>query len=295
MFLIVDFLNIAYRSFFAIQSLSNSKGEATNAVYGFLNAMRRWIAELDPTHLAIVLDAEKPTRRLALLPEYKAQRPPTPELLPPQLKRLTEIFPLLGWPTAFDPQEEADDLGAALALMAAKAGHDVRIASNDKDFFQIVGPKIKVLRSTPKETVLADDAWVRGRWGIEPAQVADFLALQGDAVDNIRGVPGVGEKTATQLIQRFGSIEGMLKSLDQVERPKLRASLEVSRDLLRRNQQLIQLHSSREVPPLTDFRLQPPRYELLLEALSGLEFKMLLAHYTKESQHAASPSQGELF
>lgn len=295
MFLIIDFLNVAYRSFFAIQSLSNSRGEATNAIYGFLNATRRWIAELKPTHLAIVLDAEKPERRLALLPEYKAQRPPTPELLPEQLARLTKIFPLLGWPMAYDPQEEADDLGAALACLAAKEGNDVRIASNDKDFFQIVGPKIKILRSTPKETILVDAAWVHARWGIHPTQMIDFLALQGDAVDNIRGVPGVGEKTAMQLIQKFGSIEGVLQSLDQVERPKLRASLEASRDLLKRNQQLIRLHSDREIPPIEDFRLQPPRYESLLEELSKLEFKTLFAHYTKESRLAARPSQGELF
>ncbi len=295
MFLLVDFLNVAYRSFFAIQTLSNSKGEPTNAVYGFINAVRRWITELKPTHLAIVLDAETPERRMLLLPEYKANRPPTPELLPPQLERLTNLFPLLGWPVAYNPQEEADDLAAALALEAAKEGHDVRIASNDKDFFQVVSPKISILRSTPKETVLADDIWVRGRWGIDPSQMADFLALQGDAVDNIPGVPGVGEKTAAQLIQKFGSVEDILKSLDKVERPKLRTSLEASATLLRRNLDLIRLNHGQAIPPLEDFRLQPPRYELLLRELSELGFKSLLAHYTKESQCAPRPTQGELF
>ena len=295
MFLLVDFLNVAYHNFFAIKTLSNSKGVPTNAVYGFLQSIRRWRDELKPTHMAIVLDAETPKRRLDLLPEYKAQRPPTPEGLPPQLEMLTKLFPLLGWPTAYHELEEADDLGAAIALKAAEQGHDVRIASNDKDFFQIVGPKIKVLRSTPKETVLADGAWVKERWGIEPSQVADFLALQGDAVDNISGVPGVGEKTASDLIQRFGDIEGILAAVDQITKPKLQASLRASGDVLRRNQKLIRLNFDVEFPPLEHFRLQPPQYGPLLKTLSELEFKSLHAFYTKESHQSSGPRQAVLF
>lgn len=292
MFLIVDFLNVAYRSFFAIRELSNSKGVPTNAVYGFLQSVRRWREELSPTHLVIALDAETPKRRLDLLPEYKANRPPTPEKLPPQLSRLTELFPLLGWPTAYDSVEEADDLGAAIAIEAARAGHDVRIASNDKDFLQIVGPKIKVLRSTPKETALADESWVRERWGIEPSQVADFLALQGDAVDNIPGAPGVGEKTAADLIKRFGSVEKILAAVDTITKPKLQASLRDHAADLRRNLKLIRLDCHAKLPPLEDFRLQAPRYAPLLQELSELEFKSLHALYTNESRQSR---QGELF
>jgi len=295
MFLLVDFLNIAYRSFFAIKVLSNSRGVPTNAIYGFVQSVRRWCNELKPTHLAIVLDAETPKRRLELLPEYKANRPPTPEPLISQLTKLNQLFPLLGWPTALNSTEEADDLAAALALMAAKSGHDVRIASNDKDFFQIVGPKIKVLRSTPLETVIADETWVRERWGIEPGQVADFLALQGDSVDNIPGVKGVGEKTASELIRRFGSVEKLILSLDEVQRPKLRAALSAHIDVLQRNLKLVRLNPIPEIPSLDDFRLQEPQYKPLLEALSELEFKSLLALYKNESRHVSGPRQGVLF
>ena len=295
MFLIVDFLNVAYRSFFAIRELSNSKGLPTNAIYGFIQSVRKWKTELSPTHLAIVLDAETPKRRLELLPEYKANRPEVPDRLPPQLKMLNELFPMLGWPSAYHPAEEADDLAAALALVAAKEGHDVRIASNDKDFFQIVGPKIKVLRSTPKETILADEEWVRNRWGIEPNQVADFLALLGDHVDNIPGVDGVGEKTASELIRRFGSIEKLLASLGEIQRPKIRTALADHTDAIRRNLNLIRLNPIQNIPPLDEFRVQTPRYESLLQALSELEFKSLFTLYKNENLGQAGLRQSVLF
>ncbi len=295
MFLIIDFLNVAYRSFYAIRELSTSKGVPTNAVYGFIQCMRRWMAEVKPSHLAIVFDAETPQRRLDLLPEYKSTRPPTPESLIPQLARLSKLMPMLGWPTAFDSLEEADDLAAGIALKAANLGHEVRIGSNDKDFFQIVSPRIKVLRSTPKETVLADEAWVKARWGIDPLQMADFLSLQGDAVDNIPGAPGVGEKTAADLIQRFGSVEGVLASMDQITKPKLKESLQSHADALRRNLKLIRLNPDTRVPPLDDFRLKPPQYDLLLPELAELEFKGLLALYTKESEKTSDSRQAMLF
>jgi len=295
MFLIVDFLNVAYRSFYAIRSLSNSKGCATNAVYGFIQSMRKWNQELKPTHMAIVLDGETPARRLEILPQYKAQRPPMPDLLPPQLEKLAQLFPLFGWPTAHNPSEEADDLGASLAVLAAKEGHDVRIASNDKDFFQIVGPKIKVLRSTPKETVVADEEWVRKRWDIDSSQVVDFMALIGDSVDNIPGVKGVGEKTSGDLIRRFGSIDKLLASVDQIERPKLRDAIIAQREDILRNINLIRLDTALKTPQVQDFRLKEPQYESLLQALSELEFKSLHATYKSESLRASTPLQGMLF
>ena len=295
MFLLIDFLNVAYRSFFAIKGLSNSKGFPTNAVYGVLQSIRRWLDEWKPTYLAVVLDAETPARRLELLPQYKANRPPPPELLPPQLEMLCKLFPMLGWPTAFNSTEEADDLAAALALKAAKEGHEVRIASNDKDFFQIVSPQIKILRSTPKETLLADEAWLQGRWGIKPEQMADFLALQGDSSDNIPGVPGVGEKTAADLIGRFGSVEKLLASLEKIQRPKLQAALAEHAEAVRRNVKLIRLNPILDIPSLDGFRLQAPQYQPLLQTLSELEFKSLLSFYKNESQKVIQSKQMVLF
>jgi DNA polymerase-1 len=295
MFLIVDFLNVAYRSFHAIRSLSNSKGIPTNAVYGFIQSIRKWNQELSPTHLAIILDGETPARRLEVLPQYKAHRPPMPDLLPGQLERLNQLFPMFGWAIAHDPTEEADDLGAALALAAAKEGHDVRIASNDKDFFQIVGPKIKILRSTPKETVVADEEWVVKRWGIQTSQVVDFFALIGDSVDNIPGVQGVGEKTAADLIRQFGSVEGIIASVDKIQKPRLRDSVLAHREDIVRNVNLIRLNTSLKTPALEDFRLKTPQYESLLQALSELEFKTLYANYKNESLRASTPRQGVLF
>jgi DNA polymerase I len=294
MFLIVDFLNVAYRGFYAIRNLSNSKGEPTNAVYGFIQMMRKWVVDVKPTHLVIVYDGE-PKRRLDLLPEYKSTRAPTPDLLIPQLAKLKEVIPFFGWPTILHDEEEADDLAAAIACAAAKSNFDVRIGSNDKDFLQILSPKIKVLRSTPKETILADEEWLKNRWGITPDQTVDFFALQGDHVDNIPGVPGVGEKTASELIQRFGSIDKILASVDQIKRPKLKASLSESGNVLKRNKELIAVNPISKLPPLEEFRLQRPQYESLLAALSELEFKTLLKVYTDESARSSESRQTMLF
>jgi DNA polymerase-1 len=295
MLLVVDFLNVAYRSFHAIRALSTSSGQPTNAVYGFIQSIHHWMNEVKATHMAIVFDAETPQRRLEILPSYKANRPPTPEALISQLRILTDLFPLLGWPTALDPLHEADDLGAAIAVAAARDGETVRIASNDKDFLQIIGPRIHLLRSTPKEKVEVDEAWLEQRWGIRPSQVADFFALVGDSADNIPGAPGVGEKTAAELIHQFDSVENLLSRLAEVKRPRVRESLQASVEILRRNLRLITLCPVSDTPPLDKFRLQPPKYEPLLAALSKMEFKSLHARYEKESRETSSGRQGLLF
>ncbi|MCC7518136.1 MAG: 5'-3' exonuclease [Verrucomicrobiae bacterium] len=294
MFLIVDFLNLAYRSFHAIPRLTSAKGAPTNAVHGFLNSVNRWLADLQAVRAAIVMDGE-PRRRLALLPEYKAQRPPAPPELISQLETLAELFGPLGWPVLRDAEEEADDLGAALALRAAAANEDVRIASNDKDFLQVIGDRVKVLRGSAKETVTADDAWVRDRWGIAPSQVADYLALLGDSVDNIPGVPGVGEKTAAGLLQKFGDLDRLAGALDEVERPALRASLREHLPVAFRNRDLTRLKTDVSLPPLDAFRLRPPDYPVLLPLLANLDLKSLHARYAKEQEARAMPRQGLLF
>lgn len=294
MLLVVDFLNLAYRSFHAIPRLTNARGIPTNAVHGFLNSVNRWLADLQPSHLAIVMDGE-PKRRLALLPGYKANRPPTPPELAVQLGRLTELFAPLGWPVLRAAEEEADDLGAALALKASAAGEDARIASNDKDFLQVVGERIKVLRGSAKETVTADAAWVRARWGIAPEQVADFLALLGDQVDNIPGVPGIGEKTAADLLRRFGDLDRLAAAASEIARPALRKNLEEHLPTAFRNRDLIRLRTDLALPPLEDFRLRPPGDPALLPLLADLDLKSLHARYAKEMAARSAPRQGLLF
>lgn len=294
MLLVVDFLNLAYRSFHAIPRLTNAKGVPTNAVHGFLGSMNRWLTDLKATHVAIVMDGE-PRRRLAVLPQYKAQRPPTPPDLVTQLELLTKLFGPLGWPVVRDEVEEADDLGAALALEAAKAGEEVRIASNDKDFLQVVGEKIKVLRGSAKETIVADEAWVRERWGFGPGQVADYLALLGDSVDNIPGVPGVGEKTAAELVRRFENLDRLAASLAEVERPSLRSALQEHLPVAFRNREMIRLKVESPVPPLGALCLRPPDYSALLPLLADLGLKTLHARYAKEQEAGSAPRQGMLF
>ncbi|NUN92385.1 MAG: 5'-3' exonuclease [Verrucomicrobiae bacterium] len=294
MLLVVDFLNLAYRSFHAIPRLTNARGIPTNAIHGFLNSVNRWLADLQPSRLAIVMDGE-PKRRLARLPQYKANRPPTPPDLTVQLDRLTELFAPLGWPVLREAEEEADDLGAALALKASAAGEEARIASNDKDFLQVVGDRIKVLRGSAKETVTADAVWVRARWGIAPEQVADFLALLGDQVDNIPGVPGVGEKTASELLRRFGDLDRLAASVSEIERPALQKNLREHLSIAFRNRDLVRLKTDLPLPSLDDFGLRPPEDPSLLTLLADLDLKSLHARYAKEMAARSAPRQGMLF
>ncbi len=291
----VDFLNVVFRSFFAIRALSNSQGVPTHAIHGFVQSVRRWIHELAPSRLAVVMDGRKPSRRTDLLPEYKAHRPPTPPELVQQLEIMNDLIPLLGWPVIRQDEEEADDVAASLAVATAAVGGTARILSNDKDLLQVVRPGIGVIRSSPRETLLVGEEWILERWGIRPDQIVDFLALQGDSVDNIPGVPGVGEKTATELIRHFGSLDALEAGLDSVKSARIRDSLRTHMVVARRNQQIIRLRTDAPLPPLDEFRLKEPDYERLLPRLSELELKGLLGFYQEQFEQQGKPRQGLLF
>jgi DNA polymerase-1 len=241
------------------------------------------------------MDGEKPSRRMELLPEYKAHRPPTPPELVQQLEIMNDLIPLLGWPVIRQHDEEADDVAASLAVATAAIGGTARILSNDKDLLQVVGPGIGVIRSSPRETLLVGEAWVRERWGIRPDQIVDFLALQGDSADNIPGVPGVGEKTATELIRNYGSLDALEAGLDSVKSARIRESLRTHMGVARRNQQIIRLKTDAPLPPLDEFRLKEPDYGRLLPRLSELELKGLLGFYQEQSEQQGKPRQGLLF
>jgi len=171
---------------------------------------------------------------------------------------------------------EADDWIAALALCAARDGLNVVIASSDKDFMQLVGPRVGLLKPNDKAESVWTDANVRATTGVAPEQIVDWLSLVGDSVDNIPGVPGVGPKTATELLCRFESVEQLYSRLDEVESPRLRAKLGESRHIVERNQELIRLHS--EVVgdcDISSLRAGPPDVPRLLRLLAGWGFRTL--------------------
>jgi DNA polymerase-1 len=207
--------------------------------------LEKMCAALVPSHLMVVWDGGLSAERMVALPDYKAQRPEMPEDLRPQLDEIVSYLVAAGVPSFCGDGIEADDYIACLARRAADAGWHVVIASADKDFMQLVSSRIGLLNPNDKTGAIWAHEQVRAKAGVEPEQVADWLALMGDAVDNIPGVPGVGPKTAAGLLKQFGSVAALYARLAEVKSEKLRAALLGSAEAVRRNLKLVQLH---EVP-----------------------------------------------
>jgi DNA polymerase-1 len=241
--LIVDGHAYAYRAFHAIRGLRSPSGQPTNAIYGFVKMLDKMRLAVEPTHVIVVWDGGLSGERMALLPDYKAQRPEMPEDLRPQLAGIGKYLEATGVAQYCGEGIEADDYIASLARLAEQAGWNVVIASSDKDFMQLVSERIGLLNPNDKSGVLWKDEQVRAKTGVSPGQIVDWLALMGDAVDNIPGVAGVGPKTAAGLLHQFGSIEAMLGRLSEVKSEKVQLALQDSVAAIRRNQELVRLAS----------------------------------------------------
>jgi len=239
--LIVDGHAYAYRAFFAIRELRSPAGQPTNAIYGFVKMLAKMRANLKPTHGIVVWDGGLSAERMTALPEYKAQRPEMPDDLRPQLDEIVGYLQAARIASFRREGVEADDYIACLSRHAVGAGMTVVIASSDKDFMQLVSPQVGLLNPNDKSETVWTDEQVRAKTGVEPSQIVDWLALMGDSVDNIPGVPGVGPKTAADLLKRFGSVDGLLRRLDEVKQEKLQASLRASVAAVRRNLALVRL------------------------------------------------------
>jgi len=239
--LIIDGHAYAYRAFHAIRELRGPQGQPTNAIYGFLKMLDKLRLAVKPTHLNVVWDGGLSAERMAVLPDYKAQRPAMPAELKPQLDQISECLSALGVTEYCADGVEADDYIGCLARQAASAGWKVVIASADKDFMQLVSGAVGILNPNDKTGTIWGRAEVLAKAGVQPEQIVDWLALMGDAVDNIPGVPGVGAKTAAALLQQFDTIESVYLRLDEVKSEKLRANLRSSESLVRRNVDLVAL------------------------------------------------------
>lgn len=220
---LIDAHSHLHRAYHAIAGLTNSKGFPTNALFGFLTILNRLLKTYDPHYIAVVFDSPGPTFRQDEYADYKANRPPMPDDLRVQVDKIKEIVDALGLARFEAPRFEADDIIATLARKAAESQTETWIVSVDKDLFQLIGPYVKMLRHhLDKEELVDVDAVVK-RLGVRPEQVADYLGLIGDSSDNIPGVPGVGPKTAVQLLQQFGDLDTLLARVDEVEKTRWRA------------------------------------------------------------------------
>ncbi len=226
--LLLDGNAVVHRAFHALPPLTVSKtGEMVNAVYGFAATLLKALNELKPNHWAIAFDSPKLTFRHQRFEDYKAQRPKAPEELVSQFKRVRQLAEAFKIPILETEGYEADDILATLSRQASQQGIDTLIVTGDTDVFQIVSPRVKVLapRRTFSDTVLYDESTIHERFGLDPKQLPDLKALIGDPSDNIPGIPGVGEKTATKLIHQFGSLEQIYERIEEVTPTKLQVLL----------------------------------------------------------------------
>jgi DNA polymerase-1 len=240
--LIIDGHAYAYRAFYAIRELRSPSGQPTNAIYGFVKMLAKMRAAIGPTHLIVVWDGGLSAARVVELPEYKAQRPEMPDDLRPQLDGIVGYLEAAGVASFRRDGVEADDYIACLARHASAAGMAVVIASSDKDFMQLVSRRVGLLNPNDKSEAVWTQEQVRAKTGVEPSQIVDWLGLMGDNVDNIPGVPGVGPKTAADLLNRFGSVASLYARLDEVKSEKLREALRISVEAVQRNLKLVRLH-----------------------------------------------------
>ncbi|MCK5879342.1 MAG: DNA polymerase I, partial [Holophagae bacterium] len=268
LYLIDSYAHI-FRSYYAIRNLTN------NAVFGFTRTLMMLIEQFHPEYMVAVFDSKGPTFRHDMYPVYKANRKKMPDDLREQIPIVHEVVEAFGLPKIATPGLEADDLIATLAHEGRKAGFEVYIVSSDKDLFQLVGNGVYML-DPRKDYVVMDEKVVAETFGAPPEKVAEVLALMGDSSDNVPGAKGIGPKTAIQLIQAFGSIEGIYNNLDQLK-GKQRENLEESRELVKLSRELVTLKPASEIPiPLDSCRFSPPTPEKLFPIFKRLNFQTLL-------------------
>ncbi len=280
---LIDGTSLLYRSYYAIRRLSTSQGFPTNAIFGFINTLRKLIEQENPKYLGIVFDTGKPTIRHEVYKEYKAQRKPMPEDLIPQIPVLKKVLAAMNIPVFEYESYEADDVLATLARKAAAEKIPSVIITTDKDLLQIVDKQTSVYN--PSKEIYLDEPKVKEFFGVAPSQVVDVLSLWGDPSDNVPGVPGIGEKTSKQLIGEFGSLENLLKNLNHIKNPRIREKIEQNLDKLELSRRLVTIEKDLSVLfRLDDFSVSKPNSEQLAPLFQELEFTSLLSELVKTSE-----------
>ncbi|MBU0605271.1 MAG: DNA polymerase I, partial [Candidatus Omnitrophica bacterium] len=272
---LIDGNSFCYRAYYAIRSLSNSKGQPTNAVYGFITMLGKIIKDNSPDMLAVAFDMKGPTFRHKKYDEYKIHRKPMPDELVSQMPYIKKVVSAYNIPIYQLEGYEADDLLATIAKAAEKEDIETFIATGDKDALQLVNDHIKVY-NTNKDGMIYDSDKVKEAFGVGPDRMPDIMALMGDASDNIPGVKGIGEKTAIELISEFGSLENLLKNIDNVKGEAKKKALRDNEKSAVMSRELAVVDTA--VPVDIDLKAleigQPDRVKLL-ELFRELEFKAL--------------------
>ena len=297
--LVIDGNSIINRAFYGVKALTTKDGQYTNAIVGFLNILARLRTLSEATHIAVAFDRHAPTFRHQMYAEYKAGRKGMPDELRQQLQPLKDILTAMGLTLVELDGYEADDILGTLSAAAAQNGDACFIATGDRDSLQLVGDGVTVLLATTKmghpETVVMDTAAIEEKYGLTPAQLIDLKALQGDTSDNIPGVPGVGEKTALDLMHRFGSLDYIYENLAELDiRDNLRSKLENGKESAYISKKLGTI--CREVPIsvlAVDYEIAPMQESTLATLLTKLELFKWMEKLGLSAQPVAAPTAAE--
>lgn len=288
---LIDAYGICYRAFYAVRELKNSKGQPTNAVFGFCNILRKMLADGKPTHVAVCFDMGHETHRKQKFADYKIQRQSMPDDLVLQIKTIREVVNAFGFPVFELKGFEADDVMATLSKRFAKKGVDIFVATDDKDMAQLIDEHVKLY--SPRQERVIDAKDVVEKFGVAPGQITDYIALAGDASDNIPGVKGIGDVGARKLIGEFKSLEGIYQHIDEVP-AKLQEKLRASQKEAFLSKELATLHA--EVPldvVLEDLVFPEPDRGKLFSIFNELEFRKLAQEYAPADVPVEEPA-GEL-
>ena len=284
---LIDGHSILNRAFYGVPDLSNSEGLHTNAVYGFLNILFKLLEEEKPEYLTVAFDVKAPTFRHEMYPEYKGTRKPMPQELHEQVPVMKQVLHAMGIRTMEQPGLEADDILGTLAKRAEKEGMDVSLVSGDRDLLQIASDKIKIripktkgARTEVEDYYAAD---VEAKYGVTPAGFIELKALMGDTADNIPGVPKVGEKTASELLKQFRTLDNLYAHVEEVTKKAVRESLIANKDLAYLSLDLATIRiDSPVVLDWNEARLGELYTEDAYQLFRKLEFKNLLGRFEQK-------------
>jgi DNA polymerase I len=277
---LIDATAFCYRAFYALPKLSTSFGQQTGAIYGFINILSKILKSEKPDYLAVCFDVSRDTFRQKRFSEYKINRPPMPDMLSGQIPLIKEIIAKYGIPIFEKEGYEADDIIATITKMANTKGLSTTIVSSDKDILQLVDDKTRVFSPHKDEGVIYDSEKVLERFGVKPIKIADIIALMGDKVDNIPGVPGIGEKTAKELISKFGSLEQLLENIDEVKQEAVKQAILDNIDKVNLSKELAMLDKDVDIDlDLDKLKIGKPDFNELYRIFKHLEFKRLLKDF----------------
>ena len=277
---LIDGSGYIFRAFYALPTMTAPNGKPVNAVYGFLTMFMRLIKAIPCDYCAVLFDAKRQNFRNNFFADYKATRAEIPELLIPQFELIYKTVQNLNLPYILQEGYEADDLIATYAKQAVEAGHDVVVVSADKDLMQLIRPHVEFYDGMKDKFFTPED--VHEKFGVYPDKVVDVQALSGDKIDNIPGVPGIGPKTAAELVNMFGSLQGVLDNADKIKQNKRREVLMQNKEAAELSLKLVTLKNDVPVEhQLNEFKCQAPDAETLLDFVTELGFKSILPKLQK--------------